>query len=52
MMTTPPPPVSRETNFHYREQYAVTVMCRDEADQKEIYERLTAEGYDCRVVCV
>lgn len=45
-------PVPRETNFHYREQYAVTVMCKGEAEQKEIYERLTAEGFDCRVVCV
>ena len=38
--------------FSYKEQYAVTVMCADEADQQQVYERLTADGYDCRVVCV
>lgn len=41
-----------EPSFNYKEQYAVTVMCADEADQQTVYERLTAEGYDCRVVCV
>lgn len=41
-----------EKEFDYREQYAVTVMCRDESDQQEVYEHLTAEGYDCKVVCV
>ena len=41
-----------ESSFNYKEQYAVTVMCADEADQQTVYERLTAEGYDCRVVCV
>ena len=43
---------STESTFHYQEQYAVTVMCKDEADQQEIYEHLTQEGYECRVVCV
>lgn len=46
------PPVNTDSSFSYKEQYAVTVMCADEADQQEVYERLTAEGYDCRVVCV
>ena len=46
------PGVNTEPSFNYKEQYAVTVMCADEADQRKVYERLTAEGYDCRVVCV
>lgn len=33
-------------------QYAVTVICRDTAHQAEVYERLTAEGFVCRVVTV
>lgn len=46
------PDVNTEPSFSYKEQYAVTVMCADEADQEAVYERLTAEGYNCRVVCV
>lgn len=46
------PSASTEPSFKYQEQYAVTVMCKDEEDQQRIYERLTGEGYDCRVVCV
>lgn len=34
----------------YKEQYGVIVMCADEANQKEIYERLRDEGYNCKVV--
>ena len=41
-----------DSSFSYKEQYAVTVMCHDEADQRAVYERLTDEGYNCRVVCV
>jgi len=39
-----------ETNF--AEQYAVTVICKDETQQKSLYERLTSEGLECKVVCV
>lgn len=39
-------------SFKYEEQYAVTVMCDGEEQQREIYERLTEEGYTCKVVCV
>lgn len=34
----------------YRSQYAVNVVCANEQEQQELYERLTAEGLDCRVV--
>lgn len=37
-------------NFHYKEQYGVIVMCADEAQQQEVYEDLTARGYECKVV--
>lgn len=34
----------------YREQFGVIVRCTDEPEQREVYERLLAEGYPCRVV--
>ena len=40
------------SGFSYKEQYAVVVMCKDEQDQKEVYERLKAEGYKLKVVSV
>lgn len=37
--------------FNYQEQYGVIVVCAGEAEQQAVYERLTAEGLDCKVVC-
>ena len=39
-----------DTEDIYREQYGVIVICADEADQEAIYERLTAEGFNAKVV--
>lgn len=39
-------------SFKYQEQYAVTVIVANEIEQREVYERLTAEGYECKVVVV
>lgn len=36
----------------YEAQYGVTAICRDESDQEQVYERLRADGYECRVVTV
>lgn len=44
--------VGGETSFNYKEQYGVIVMCSDEADQERVYNRLTDEGYTCKVVAV
>lgn len=41
-----------DSSFNYKEQYAVTVICSGEEEQREVYERLTGEGYERRVVCV
>jgi ParB-like chromosome segregation protein Spo0J len=35
----------------YQEQYGVIVICDDEQEQRAVYEKLKADGYDCRVVC-
>jgi len=37
---------------NYREQYAVTVICTDEAHQEATYETLREQGFECRVVTV
>lgn len=39
-------------SFKYQEQYAVTVIVANESEQREVYDRLTAEGYECKVVVV
>ncbi|ACP33587.1 ParB N-terminal domain-containing protein [Corynebacterium aurimucosum] len=36
----------------YRETYAVTVVCSDAEEQEKVFNRLTGEGYDCKVVTV
>lgn len=41
-----------EPNFNYKEQYGVIVMCKNEEDQENIYNRLSQEGYECKVVSV
>lgn len=34
------------------ERRAVVVECRDEAQQRELYDRLTADGLECRLIVV
>ena len=42
----------KSDNTNFTEQYAVTVICKDEAHQRKIYDKLTADGLECKVVCV
>jgi len=39
-----------ERELRVGESFTLAVECRDEADQRELYDRLTAEGYSCRVL--
>lgn len=39
-------------NFNYKEQYGVIVICKDEKEQREIYERLLAQGLTLKIVAV
>jgi ParB-like chromosome segregation protein Spo0J len=55
MIQDPEPPVedivdegSREVNVP--EAFQVVVECRDEADQQVVYERLSGEGYKCKLL--
>lgn len=41
-----------DTHFNYQEQYGVIVMCASEGEQEKIYNRLTDDGYECKVVAV
>lgn len=41
-----------EPNFNYKEQYGVIVMCKNEEEQEQVYNRLTEEGFECKVVSV
>jgi len=34
----------------YKQQYGVICICKDEADQRTVYETLTGQGLECRVV--
>jgi hypothetical protein len=38
--------------FTYRQQYGVVIICRDEADHRQTYERVAALGYKCKAVRV
>lgn len=40
------------SEFRYKEQYGVIVICKDEEEQKAIYERLLAEGLTLKIVTV
>lgn len=39
-------------NFNYKEQYGIIVICKDEKEQAEVYDRLLKEGYTLKVVTV
>ena len=41
-----------DVNFKYQNQYGVIVMCNSEQDQESVYNRLSGEGYTCKVVTV
>ena len=40
----------QEQDVAIPEAFQVVVECRDEAEQQAVYERLTAEGYACKLL--
>lgn len=40
------------TSVAVPESFQILVDCRDEPDQRSLYERLTADGYGCRVLTI
>ena len=45
-------PAPKPDDFNYEQQFGVIVTCKDELEQRAVYERLTGEGLECRVVSV
>lgn len=41
-----------KNGFKYRPKYALNVLCKDEEEQKALYDKLTAMGLKVKVVCV
>lgn len=46
------PPAERPDDFEYEQKFGVIVSCKDELEQQAVYERLTGEGFECKVVSV
>jgi hypothetical protein len=44
------PDVVEQSAVQIPESYQVVVECRDEEDQRMVFERMRAEGYRCRVL--
>jgi predicted 3-demethylubiquinone-9 3-methyltransferase (glyoxalase superfamily) len=40
------------SEFKYKEQYGVIVICKSEEEQKHIYEALLAQGLTLKIVTV
>ena len=39
-----------DTGIEYKSRFAVAIECADEADQEDVFNRLSAEGYKCKVL--
>jgi hypothetical protein len=39
-----------DSDFNYKEQFGVIIICESEAQQEAVYTKLAAEGYNVRVV--
>lgn len=48
----PPTGEMADTDFQYVDRYGVVVECKDEAEQRALFERLRDEGLDVKVVTV
>lgn len=38
--------------YEYKPQYGIVVICKDENEQKAVFEQLSSEGLTLKVVCV
>lgn len=38
--------------FLYKPQYGVIVICKDEKEQKRLFDSLQAKGHHCKIVVV
>jgi hypothetical protein len=42
----------KQLKFNYKQQYGIVVICADEKEQKQLFEKLSAMGLKLKVVCV
>ncbi len=42
----------KEKEFNYKQQYGIVVLCKDENEQKMLYEKLLKMGLKLKVVAV
>ena len=42
--------INTDSNFNYKEQYGVIVICENEEQQEHIFNELMQQGYECKVV--
>tara|TARA_B100000768_G_scaffold49899_1_gene48691 strand:- start:6016 stop:6543 length:528 start_codon:yes stop_codon:yes gene_type:complete len=47
---SPPDDPFTDTGVGYKSQYGVIVTCKSEKEQEEVFERLSAEGFECKIV--
>lgn len=45
-------PGKEGNGFVYQPKFGIVVICGSEVEQEEVYERLTSEGFECKVVSV
>lgn len=52
----PPPKPAKAApgvnGFKYREQFGIVIVCKDAAQQEQLYTELKAAGHKVKVVCV
>lgn len=41
-----------DKGINSKDQFGVIVLCAGETDQKQIFDRLTGEGFNCKIVVV
>jgi predicted 3-demethylubiquinone-9 3-methyltransferase (glyoxalase superfamily) len=46
------PPSSKRKPVEVSEAFHVLVLCRDEAEQRAVFEKLSSEGRQCRLLTV
>jgi hypothetical protein len=43
-------PLDQANGLDYVPKFEVVVECKDETDQKKVYDQMSKEGYSCRVL--
>ena len=41
---------NNKPEFNYQEKFSVLIICKDEMHQTEVYDKLTKDGFECKVL--